>query len=428
MMNKMKKSKLRWLIGILVVFLAIGGYYWNVQQSKKVLTIGIYTGNSWGVPEAKGYHLIDYAIKQFKKTHPGVTVKYEGGIRSSSYQSWLSDKLVQGKEPDVFIIPSESFNVLASTGTLKKLDDLADTSGYAMNKLYSGSIKAGQYNGHQYAMPYEQNPMVMVVNQSLLAKLGIKNPKFNITPSQFEKICRQVATKKGYYGVTNQYTWKDAVNSYDANIFGKKDQIDLTSTKARKAFSLMGEIQQLNGDANVTSALFDSGKVAFAPMTLAQYRTYTTYPYNVTRSFKFKWNVIRMPSINSKSGTSSETSMFAISSHTHNLSAAWDFLTVLISKKVQKELVKHSAGAPVLRSTVLSQFTQRQLDQEASNPTALTTKKLNKILRSTMVEPKFKRYARVMNDADYQLTRAISAGDIDTELFNIQASINEDFK
>ena len=37
---------------------------------------------------------------------------------------------------------------------------------------------------------------------------------------------------------------------------------------------------------------FDQGKVAFCPLTFAQYRTYQPYPYRISKYTSFKWSCI----------------------------------------------------------------------------------------------------------------------------------------
>lgn len=107
-----------------VLLLCIAGaatYYYHQVQNNQTLTIGIYNGSSWNVPDNNQYKMIDYIIAKFKKKYPNVQIKYEGGIGKSNYRNWLSEKIVQGNSPDLMIVPEDSFNLLASEGEFIRL-------------------------------------------------------------------------------------------------------------------------------------------------------------------------------------------------------------------------------------------------------------------------------------------------------------------
>lgn len=192
-----------------------------------------------------------------------------------------------------------------------------------------------------------------------------------------------------------------------------------------QGLNLITELEQLNNNINVTSAMFDQGKVAFSPMTLAQYRTYTSYPYHVTRNSNFNWDVIKMPSMSKKRGTKLANVSFGISSHSRNATLAWQFMKLLVSKDVQTELIKYSQGVSPLKKIAQSTAMKKMLVSEGSN---LTTQKLNAILNSGNVEPKFKKYYSVMDDADYQVENGLQSGKLETEVFEMQNHLNEELK
>lgn len=72
----MKNKKIIFSIIFLLVATVVGTSIYSFYQNRhQTLTIGIYTGSSWNVPNGHQYHMIDYAIHQFKKTHPVVTLE-----------------------------------------------------------------------------------------------------------------------------------------------------------------------------------------------------------------------------------------------------------------------------------------------------------------------------------------------------------------
>ena len=53
------------------------------------LTLGLYAGSSWDVPNGESYQVIDQAIKKFEKKYPNVHIEYKSGIIKDDYSSWL---------------------------------------------------------------------------------------------------------------------------------------------------------------------------------------------------------------------------------------------------------------------------------------------------------------------------------------------------
>ncbi|MBC6361805.1 ABC transporter substrate-binding protein [Lactobacillus apis] len=427
--------KLRTKIFIFVcmpILIISGALYWHIhtKENEKTLTIGIYTSSSWNVPNGHQYKVIDYAIRKFKQEHPDIKIKYESGIQQDDYRNWLSEKIIENKTPDLIIVPNRDFNALASEGAFKNLSSFMKKDDIKQSVFYSSALKAGQYNNQQLALPYEANPTLMVMNKTLLKKFKINTPSYNWTPQKFYQLCHKVTysnTKKKYYGVTMNYNWQDAQYAYGAQFFNKNDgSVELTSDRSRRAFTLIENIINDQSTFNVTSQLFDKGRVAFMPLGLAQYRTYTSYPFHITRNNAFLWKCTKMPGVKSAKATPIETTMFAISSKAKNPKGAWEFMKLLCTNKsVQKEVMKTNMGCSVLPAVVNNKQTQKILDKKVINFHNLTIKKLDLIMKDGVTTPKFKDYNDKSEKLDYKIQNALKAGNLETQLFNIQLQVNQ---
>ena len=427
--------KLRTKIFIFVcmpILIISGALYWHIhtKENEKTLTIGIYTSSSWNVPNGHQYKVIDYAIRKFKQEHPDIKIKYESGIQQDDYRNWLSEKIIEHKTPDLIIVPNRDFNALASEGAFKNLSSFMKKDDIKQSVFYSSALKAGQYNNQQLALPYEANPTLMVMNKTLLKKFKINTPSYNWTPQKFYQLCHKVTysnTKKKYYGVTMNYNWQDAQYAYGAQFFNKNDgSVELTSDRSRRAFTLIENIINDQSTFNVTSQLFDKGCVAFMPLGLAQYRTYTSYPFHITRNNAFLWKCTKMPGVKSAKATPIETTMFAISSKAKNPKGAWEFMKLLCTNKsVQKEVMKTNMGCSVLPAVVNNKQTQKILDEKVINFHNLTIKKLDLIMKDGVTTPKFKDYNDKSEKLDYKIQNALKAGNLETQLFNIQLQVNQ---
>jgi multiple sugar transport system substrate-binding protein len=96
----------------------------GMNPSETVIRFGMSAGSYWDVPTGNCYEVIDDAIERFEASHPGVRVEYVSGILKDDYPEWLSEQIVLGKEPDVFMIPESEFDTIASLNVLKDLDYL----------------------------------------------------------------------------------------------------------------------------------------------------------------------------------------------------------------------------------------------------------------------------------------------------------------
>ncbi len=71
---------------------------------------------------------------------------------------------------------------------------------------------------------------------------------------------------------------------------------NLSSEPIENAILFTKKIEKISSFRNLTSDDFDSGNIAFRPMTFSEFRTYKPYPWKINKYFDFKWDCIRLPS------------------------------------------------------------------------------------------------------------------------------------
>ena len=237
---KNSKFKLFFLGAVLLLSVSAAAVFYEFDK-EQTITLGIYSDSSWNVPNSEGTKVIDYAIKRFEKENRGVKIKYESGLEKNDYMDWLSEKIVSNKSPDVFIVPSKQFNMLASIGSMTKLNGYMKAEGIDKKIFYNGAYDAGSYSENQYALPYETNPMMMCINTELMKKEGIGLPRSSWTIEDLYDICQKVSKDINNDGMVDQfgiadYTWENAVFAYGAELFGNDgSSANFTSSKVRKA-------------------------------------------------------------------------------------------------------------------------------------------------------------------------------------------------
>ena len=422
------KWRLRHLVVLVLVFVSVilSFALWS-SSHEKVLRIGVYAGSSWDVPNSRENKALDTLIKKFEKTHPHVKIIYESGIPKKNYADWLAEQVLKGEQPDLFMVPENDFSMLASAGALKSLDTLLTDD--ERTAFYPVAYEAGQYQGVSYALPVESNPIMMCVNKDLLEKEGISIPESGWTLADFYEICKKVTKDTNGDGVADQYgitdyTWQQALIAYGGHLTDKSG-INVDSSEMHQALAFMSKLDMLSQHYKVTSHDFDEGRVAFYPMSLAQYRTYKPYPYHVAKYSSFSWTCIPMPTADSKvMGTQVKTSLFGMSSNTKQEKLAWEFMLLLSQdKESQQDLFEKSQGTSVLPSVVKSQQTRKILQADDFGLDSLTSERLDSMMERSIIDIGQEVDRQTLERLDYLIKEALGNQEIDSALPSIQKEI-----
>ncbi len=400
----------------------------------KVLTVGLFAGSNWNVPDGDSYALLEEAISRFEAEHPGVKVKYVSGIRKEDYSEWLAERLLKGEEPDVFVIPSEDFNLYASIGALQPLDrSMGSDTGFDASVYYERAMDHGRYQGISYALPVGAVTTLMFVNKTLLAKEGIPIPDNNWTWQDFLQICRAVTQDTDGDGRLDQfgvydYTWRKAALTNDVQIFAEDGKsTTFTDSKMEEVMHFMMELHDVGGGQEVTAKDFDMGRVAFRPFTFAEYRTYKPYPWRIKKYSSFEWDCIKLPAGPSGSNSSiMQVMLVGISARSSEQRLSWELLkTICYDPAVQEMVLTKSQGLPVRRDVVESDRAQKLFWETTPGSEEINLKTVSEVMADSMTEPKFPRYKEAMNLADNRIFHAMQENaSLSNALSQVQKEIN----
>ena len=426
MMNKKK---------IICILVMIACFILIIYRPRQLtLTIGVFAGSNWDVPNGDCYKIIDQAIERYEKEYPMVQIEYESGILKEDYSEWLSAKYLKGEEPDVFMILGEDFNTLSALGALKNLDSLIQKDQqFHIEDYYASVLYSGQYYNHQYALPYESNPTLMFVNQTLLKKEHIHLPDNDWTLDDFYTICQQVTKDTNNDGQIDQYgcynyDWLDSVYIHKVNLFDENgESCYLNQKDVKNAISFVQKIYNLNQGYTVTSQDFDMGKVAFAPMSFAEYRTYKPYPYRVKKYSQFEWDCIQMPGADENNSSEVSSLLMGISSRTSHMQEAWEFLKLLTyDMQTQKTLFQYSQGISSLKTVIQSDDVESLLNSDILEDTQVNLDLLNDVMENAMSQSQFRKYNSAIVTMNTQINQMIQNNeDLDLSLISLQNEINE---
>jgi multiple sugar transport system substrate-binding protein len=429
--------KLKGTVLVLICTLILGAAVGCKLMGSQTVTLefGMFAGSNWDVANANSYAIIDRAIQKFEKSHPNVKIHYYSGIRKENYSEWLSQQILKGEMPDVFMILTDDFNKLSSMGVIRELDELMESDPYFdASDFYATTLNTGKYLGKQYALPFETVPELMFVNKTLLQENGISIPNNNWTWQDMYRICQQVTKDLNGDGTLDQfgvynYSWIEAAYSNGADIFNNNGtEAYFTSEKVLDSIRFTKQLFDLSQGTTVTLKDFDAGKVAFRPFLFSDYRTYKTYPYRLKKYNQFQWDCITLPAGPDGGNTSIiNTLLMGISSGTSHEKLAWEFLkTLTCDTEIQMDIFRYSQGVSVLKEVTRSSDAEEilQRDMESSEK-SISTDLLDSIIEKGRIEPKFYKYSEAMSLADNEIQKIIEEDeDIDSTMKIFQRSVS----
>lgn len=386
-----------------LLFLA-GMYFWSRPQAQtQELEFGMFTGSNWGVENADAFVIIDRAIERFEESHPGVTVRYTSGIEKKDYSEWCAKRLLEGEMPDVFMVLDTDFNQYCSLGILQELNTFIESDPeFQSEEIFQTAMDIGKgMEEIQYALPYEVVPTMLFVNKTLLRQEGIEMPQQDWTWDDFLEICRKVTKDTDGDGRIDQfgtynYSWQDAMYTSGGSAFdNEKQNVDFSNQYVIESVKFMKELLALNQGENVTQEDFDAGKVAFMPLTFAEYRTYKTYPYKIKKYSNFQWDCTTFPGRTHGENISKvDALLMGINHDSTEKELAWEFLKELVcGYESQLDIFRYSQGVSVLESVTRSEeavsIIREDMDKEEQ---VISGELLCDVIEHGTITPKYYQY------------------------------------
>ncbi len=421
---------------LLCVLLATGILFVKNQYKPNTLTLGLFSGSVWDVPNLIAYMLYDEAIDGFVDANPGVKIQYRSGTLKEDYSEWLFEKLLLGEEPDVFLVFNSDFDTLARVGALQNLNTLIDRDDhFSMDAFYKNAASLGKYEDGYYALPMELNPMVMGINLDLLNREGVVMPEGDLTWDEFYEICSKVTKDLNGDGVIDQFgcvgfDWQQAVNTNSVKLFDVKNNRGLfNSEKTRKSLEFVKKLNSLNEGQKASIGDFEKGSIAFIVFPFSEYLSYSRYPYKITRSINFNWKCMKLPNgPNGNSAGTFQSLLVGMNAKCKNKELAWKFMKHLVyNDSVQSDVYRYSFGVPVIKSIAESKHAQEKLESQIPdtnfklNPTTLSD-----IIETSYMPERFSNYEKAMDLADKELYSAFDNGsDLTRALQVLNKKIND---
>ena len=424
----------KWFIGLLSLACVIFVCFCYLQVVTPVkITIGLFAGNNWGVPEEDSYTLIEKAADRFTSTYDNTEVHYETGITSEEYEDWLSMKILGGDAPDIMLVPGDMYATLVENGTLENLDEYIFEEQYSLQNYYPAVRDACMSDGSYYALPYEAVPELMFANKTLLEQSGIDVPGDDWSWDDLYEIASTLTKDTDGDGKTDQfgicgYTWEEAAYGNGVSFYNEEKQSASFSTFAMvETVEFLRKLSAL-AEEEVTERMFDEGKVAFMPMNYSDYRSYMPYPYRVKKFSGFEWECLPMPKGPEGENVSRvDTLMIGMYSRSNHKELAWELMKYLSGNfDFQKEIAITSPSVSVLQDVMRDEEVKEVLEGDVPGSDAFSMDVLDAVMEKGVYVHETSEYNQVVDTAGAQINELIhNEQDIENNLVLLERSLNE---
>ncbi|MFJ3391745.1 ABC transporter substrate-binding protein [Leifsonia aquatica] len=116
--------------------------------------------------------LVPKLVDKFNSEHKNIVVK-DVPMEWADLAKKMPLAVKAGKGPDVAVAHGDDIATYAAQGLLLKSDSIVKSLGYSASDFPEGLMKAGEYKGAQYGIPWSVTPLGLYVNKDVLSQAGI---------------------------------------------------------------------------------------------------------------------------------------------------------------------------------------------------------------------------------------------------------------
>ncbi|MCY0899792.1 MAG: ABC transporter substrate-binding protein [Firmicutes bacterium] len=303
---------------------------------------------------------LNRVMAAFGKHYPNVHIVDVVVPNDATLEPKLLASIVGGNPPTISQLNPSWAAEFVKTGSLVDLTPfIRSKAGFSLKPFYQNLLAAGQFNGQQYALPFNVSAAVMYYNVTQFKRAGIKSPP--TTWAQFEADARKLSTGGRHaFAITlvHPYPFRAFVVQAGGSFVlpnGKPNPAIFTPTgAATRAVALWANMVK-NGSAVLTQGYGSQTDFANGTSSILE-GTSAFYPYLAQAVGKrFPIGVAPLPGdvVNGSASFGGYLGIFSKATPAQK-TAAEEFVKFLTSRVGQTIWMQDSEGYLPVRSDVLS--------------------------------------------------------------------------
>ncbi|MGW0084794.1 ABC transporter substrate-binding protein [Streptomyces sp. NPDC003393] len=293
------------------------------------------------------------AVALFEKKYPDIHVKTEfSGY--PAYVQKLTTQVAGGAAPDLMQLDRPTF------GEYQHRHVLADLGGYAgstlhLDKIPANLLSGGKADGKQYAVPAGQTTQMLVYDQDLFAKAGVKVPEDGWTWKQFTQDMEKVGAKTGVAGTTDfgwAVDWFDSwLHEHGKQLYTSDGKLGFTAGDLEQFWNTTAALRKNKGVSAPQATTKMDGSTQNSALVLKQAASEVNYDSNLTSylsSYRGDLKTAPLPSDSpANSGMAALPPVyFGIAQHSSHKDAAAKLLDFLVNDPAAGEALGATRGVP----------------------------------------------------------------------------------
>ena len=355
--------KFAWFFSLVLLLAVLGSGFGCAKKSNGIVLRCIGWG---GIEEAK---IIQEAVDEFKKAHPGVEVV----LQSAPYGEYITKLLTQfsaGLAPDVMAVNAEQMVSFASRNIFVDLKPYLDKDpSIKLADFYPEAIDHYTYNGLLTALPRDIAPVAVIYyNKKKFDEAGLPYPKDDWTYEEFLATAQKL-TQKGtgskavQYGFVDDYTnwmaWTYAFGGSLVDNEKKPTLCTLDSPEAIAGVQFRADMMLKWGVAPSPSNLTAMGGMdasdLFLNGTAAMFHSGIWVTPKFRQAKKFNWDVVEFPKgPKGHRGFPLSAAGYGIDKTCKNPDMAYELVKFLAGEVGQKYMAATGLTQPAIKSLAKS--------------------------------------------------------------------------
>lgn len=266
------------------------------------------------------------------EAHPNITVNLTSPP-FADYFTKLQSQLASGSAP--CIVSMQSLRLPAFAEAMEPIDELMAAEGFDESEWNPAALKALQFDGKQYAMPYGLSTMAMFYNKDAFAEAGVPEPEPGWTIEEFEDAAAKIteATGKPAFGqsFSDLHMFSQLLAYNGSRPVADDGSLDLTNPDLAEAFGWYSGLATEQDVALVPASASDVpwGEQQFVAGNVAMAVDGTWNLVTDARDAGFAVGVTTLPVGDGGISSFSANSGFGISKSCENKEAAAKAIAVL---------------------------------------------------------------------------------------------------
>lgn len=150
---------------------------------------------------------LDKVMHQFEKTHRNIRINNVVVSNDATLEPKLLAALVGNNPPTISQMNPNWASGFVKTGSLYDMSGFIHSKqGFSLSPFFKGLLKAGQFSGHQYILPFNVSSNVMYYNETQFKQAGITSaPR---TWTQFQADAKKLSTNGRHaFAITLVHTY-----------------------------------------------------------------------------------------------------------------------------------------------------------------------------------------------------------------------------